>query len=375
MPSGLGLLVSGSPFVLDQSLSAALWFLLAAVILDLFDVSLPRGDSAGVCGALCGAAVIVVGPLRAAIIAVLSAVIAHAARRGKEAPVRLATIVLSRVTALVAASLLLAAFPPSAPPTLLYLLLPALYLAVELVAGQAFVAFISGRPVMRLLRGNASSQTPLVIAQWSASVLLLLTYSGMGSWSLIPVAALLLLMRQSYAMFLDIRETYRTTVEVLVEAAECQDSRRVGHAERSAGVARRIAMRIGVSAHDVERISYAALLHDLGELADGADSLSPSEHARTTAAEVVQGVDFFQGIQPILAVCAGTDAGAISEDVMLACLIVALASDIDAEYHPAVAAAHDVSAVNVVAPRVTPEIKARVVGAALRLGYRIPAVA
>ena len=48
----------------------------------------------------------------------------------------------------------------------------------------------------------------------------------MGPWSLIPVVALLLLMRQSYALFLDIRETYRTTVEVLVEAAESQDDRR-----------------------------------------------------------------------------------------------------------------------------------------------------
>ena len=41
------------------------------------------------------------------------------------------------------------------------------------------------------------------------------------------MVALLLLMRQSYALFLDIRETYRTTVEVLVEAAESQDERQV----------------------------------------------------------------------------------------------------------------------------------------------------
>ena len=71
----------------------------------------------------------------------------------------------------------------------------------------------------------------------------------MGSWSLIPVVALLLLMRQSYALFLDIRETYRTTVEVLVEAAESQDRRGV-RARRQDGCDR----EGHCDAHGLERI-------------------------------------------------------------------------------------------------------------------------
>ena len=82
------------------------------------------------------------------------------------------------------------------------------------------------------------------------------------------MVALLLLMRQSYVLFLDIRETYRTTVEVLVEAAESQDSRRAGHSDRTAVLARSIAMGCGLSASEVELIGYAALLHDIGELAE-----------------------------------------------------------------------------------------------------------
>jgi hypothetical protein len=214
----------------------------------------------------------------------------------------------------------------------------------------------------------------LIAAQWSAAVLLLLTYGHMGRWGLIPVVALLLLMRQSYALFLDVRETYKATVEVLVEAAESQDVRRVGHAERTSVLARTIAMKIGLSASEVERISYAALLHDLGELAEGPDlvGLGP-RHA--PAAEVVRGVQFFDRVEPILWVCDGGDrAAAASEPDLLAALIVALASDIDAEYHPQVAAAHQHSLLDQVAHRVTPEVKASAVGAALRLGYRIPAV-
>ena len=43
--------------------SAALWFFLAVLLLDSFDISLPRGDSIGVSGALSAAAVILLGPL------------------------------------------------------------------------------------------------------------------------------------------------------------------------------------------------------------------------------------------------------------------------------------------------------------------------
>ena len=224
---------------------------------------------------------------------------------------------------------------------------------------------------MRLLRGNIDSQAPLIAAEWSAAVLLLLTYNGMSVWSLVPAMALLLLMRQSYALFLEIRETYRTTVEVLVEAAESQDDRRVGHADRTAVVARSIAVRIGLSASEVERISFAALLHDLGELADqSAATHSDSVHASSAA--VVGGVQFFSRVEPVLAICDGAGESASSDEDLLAAMIVALASDIDADDHPQVAEAHARRSLEGVLPRVTPQMKARAVGAALQLGYRVP---
>jgi len=204
--------------------------------------------------------------------------------------------------------------------------------------------------------------------------MLLTDKRGMGLWSLLPVVALLLLMRQSYALFLDIRETYRTTVEVLVEAAESQDDRRAGHADRTAMTARSIASRMGLPAAELERISYAALLHDLGELSE--ESLGgPAGQARhVSAAEVVKDVAFFKNTEPILRICDG-DAERVSDERNLtAALIVALASDIDSAASAPVAAAHRWQMLDVVAPFVPQSIKARAVSAALELGYRIPAV-
>jgi len=359
---------------LDITWLGALCFLAAALVLDFYDISLLRGDSTGVAGALFAAAIVVLGPAVAFAILLTSAVAAYLVPRGAESPRRLLAVVASRVVALGAAGVLLWTPLVSEPQSVVFMVIPAVFLVAELLASQGIAAFMTGRPFVRLLRGSAGSQAPMIAAQWSAAVLLLITYSDMRQWGLLPVVVLLLLMRQSYALFLDIRETYMGTVEVLVEAAESQDERRAGHSERTAALARAIAMKIGLSANRVERISYAALLHDLGELAEGLDGSDELNSRHASSAEVVRGVQFFSQIEPILRVCDGVAGDEAAEADLLAALIVALASDIDAEYHPEVEAAHGHSLLDRVAHRVPPAVKARAVGAALQLGYRIPAV-
>jgi hypothetical protein len=359
---------------LDSSWLGALWFLAAIVLLDCFDISLPRGDSTGVAGALCAAGIIVLGPVAVIGVSLASAVLASFIRPRPDSPRQLVAGAITRTLALLVTSALIRVPPVHGSQAVLFAVIPAVFLATELLIAQGSAAMLTGRPMMRLIRGNADSQSALLAAQWSASVLLLITYGRMGRWSLIPVVALLLLMRQSYALFLDVRETYKATVEVLVEAAESQDDRRVGHAERTAVLARSVAMKIGLSAHEVERISYAALLHDLGELAEGVGDGRGVRRSSVPASDIVRGVAFFDQVEPILRVCEGDGYTGATESDLMAALIVALASDIDSEYHPQVAAAHEHSLLDQVAHRVAPSVKARAVGAALRLGYRIPAV-
>ena len=62
------------------------------------------------------------------------------------------------------------------------------------------------------------------------------------------------------------------------------------------------------------------------------------------------------------------------DDDLLAAMVVALASDSDAAEHVEVAEAHVWTAVDRVSPCVSSGVKAKVVGAALSLGYKIPAV-
>jgi hypothetical protein len=317
----------------------------------------------------------ILGPLPAVLLSLVSPLVVHVARYRGASFSRVGLLLIARAAALaVSIGVLVLPFVDS-QSVFTKMAVPAVFLAVDLLVSQAFVAARSGRPFGRSLVGTVGAQAPLLAAQWSAAVLLLMTYGGMSSWSLIPVVALLLLTQQSYALFLDIRESYRTTVEVLVEAAESQDARRVGHADRTAQIARSIASNMGLPAAEVERVSYASLLHDLGVLAADPDPEATGDVQVARASEVVHGVAVFESVEPVLQACEGTPPETpFTNDVLLIAMIVALASDIDGATTPAVAEAHHGSATEAVAGIVPAAIKARVVGAAVGLGYPIPAV-
>jgi hypothetical protein len=365
-----GSLVGG----LNGNVAALAWFAGAILLLDLFDVDLPRGDSVGVAGAVCAAAIAAFSPWWAGVAVLLSALLASVLRLRRFRPRHLVTLVLSRGAALTTSSIGWLLARSERADALVDILLPAVFLLTEFAVAQTVSAVWTRRPLPRQLRGNMGAQAPLLAAQWSVSVLLLITYGSMSAWSLIPAVALLLLMRQSYALYLNIRETYRTTVEVLVQAAEGQDERRLGHAERTAVIARAIAMKAGLSAQEVERVSFAALLHDVGELAEQTSAEAEDPVTRASAASVVQGVEYFAKVGPVLEVCDGVNESAPEADDLRAALIVALASDIDAEYYPEVADAHCGSALETVLPIAGAAVKAKIVGTALGLGYKVPAV-
>ena len=183
---------------------SVLWFFFAVLMLDSFDISLPRGDSIGVSGAVTAAAIILVGPVWASAICIASVIVTNLARHGADMRRRSLAAVLARSAALFAATM--TAFVLSLRPDLYDSLLgaalvPLAYLLTDLVAAQLVAAVGTGRPIGRLLRGNLSVQAPLILAQLSASVLLMITYQGMGrgismgDWSLIPAVALLFLIQ------------------------------------------------------------------------------------------------------------------------------------------------------------------------------------
>ena len=354
----------------------AAWFAVAIALLDSFDISLPRGDSIGVSGALVAASLMVVGPVPALVSAVAGLAIAQVLGRHRASRRFVVEAIVVRLGALAAAwgtAALLLWSTVRAPLLFEGIAVGFVYLFMELLLSQAITARETGRPFTRLFRGNLRRQALVLAAEVSATALVVTTYPDMGVWSLVPVMALLLLMRQSYSMLLEMRDTYQATVEILVEAAEGQDQRFRGHADRTAQIAREICMRLGLNAADVERASYSALLHDVYAIAGSFEANEPAEHGSSSA--VLEGVEFFSDVLPVVRACDGQleDAPAKDQTLLLA-MVVALASDIDVQRNPAVAQAHSGSAVEVVSRLVPAQLKARVVSAALELGFSTPAV-
>ena len=354
----------------------AAWFTAAIALLDSFDISLPRGDSIGVSGALVAASLLLVGPLPAIVVAVAGLAIAQLVGRHRASRRFVLEAVVVRLGALVAAwgaAVLVPWSALQAPLLFEGIAVGFVYLFMELVLSQAIAARETGRPFARLFRGNLSRQALMLAAQVSATALVVTTYPDMGVWSLVPVAALLLLMRQSYSMLLEMRDTYQATVEILVEAAEGQDQRFRGHADRTAQITRQICMRLGLSASDVERASYSALLHDVYAIAGSFEANGAEEHGRSST--VLKGVEFFSDVLPVVRVCDGqVGVEPATDQTLLLAMVVAIASDIDMQRNPVVAQIHSGSAVARVSGLVSAQAKARVVSAALELGFRTPAV-
>jgi len=76
----------------------------------------------------------------------------------------------------------------------------------------------------------------------------------------------LLVARQTYEQSVLLRQAYADTIGSMVAALEAKDVYTKGHSLRVAEYAVLIANALGVSASTVERIEYAALLHDLGKV-------------------------------------------------------------------------------------------------------------
>lgn len=346
---------------------ALLSFLAAVLLVDSYDISLPRGDSIGVAGALVAASLVLFGAPTAAVVGMTSTLVVQLFRTITGHRRQTFVEVGVRATAIVAAGAVHYFVGPSRLTTVQSLLIPATFLVAELFARQFALSIRGDRALRGLVLGNLSRQGSLFAAELSVSALTVLTYDSMGVWSMIPVVALLLLMRQAYSMLLEIRETYLTTISVLVEAAESQSPELSGHSERTAAIAREIGARCGMGGHEIERLSYAALLHDVAEISEGEPRLSGGP----SAAEVIQGIVFLSDVVPVLEVVEGKSPNTLSEASMLAGFIVALSSEIDRVREDL----QHASPVFAEAARAIPSrIKADVVSAAVGLGYRLPAI-
>lgn len=221
------------------------------------------------------------------------------------------------------------------------LTLVASYFFLDLTIDEVLFCLKKMKPIFSSWIGIAKLIGPFYLALYSLGILFALLYPFIHAWSILFFVFPLLLTRHAFMLNLNIRRTYHHTIRALSRAIEAQAPNRKGHAERVTDYSIGIARELGIGGMELEKITYAAILHDLGKLGLDEDSLDSilesksswngeSPHA-IVGAEILEQVDFLNEASKIVKLhhmpYAGGDT--IEEKVPLGARIVNVASRYD----------------------------------------------
>lgn len=174
----------------------------------------------------------------------------------------------------------------------------AIYAGLD-IATMAVQQRVDGGPP--LLQGVEALQRPLVtiyLVHLPMAAVSVRLSAASGSWAF-PVALLLtLILQNSFNLYLRIRRGYADTIGALAHAAELDRPHDSGHARRVADLSVAVGRKMGLSSHELERIGYAALLHDIGRMGEAGED-PRGAHARR-GAEIVSSVPFLKDVAPLI---------------------------------------------------------------------------
>jgi putative nucleotidyltransferase with HDIG domain len=142
-------------------------------------------------------------------------------------------------------------------------------------------------------------------------VLLGRLYLDLGPWLVPLFVAPILIARVAFASYLALREAQEATISTLIRALEAKDQYTAGHVERVARFSELVGTEIGLKPAELERLRYAALMHDIGKLIvpnqilNKPGRLTEAEFARMRSHEVVsvellRQIDFLAPVAPSL---------------------------------------------------------------------------
>jgi hypothetical protein len=91
-------------------------------------------------------------------------------------------------------------------------------------------------------------------------------YLALGAAVLLLIIVPIVIAREMFASYMRVRETHEETVGMLIRALEAKDRYTSGHSERVANYARYMGEELNFMPARMERLRFAALMHDIGKL-------------------------------------------------------------------------------------------------------------
>jgi len=161
-------------------------------------------------------------------------------------------------------------FSPWAGADFPTVVIPLVAVAVLCVSGNLLLMVVAVTLHSReTLNAAASSMVAIVPAQFTLAGVgfLVAQVLAISAWALPLFIAPLVLARQLYFRYAALKTAYADTIRSLVGAMEAKDPYTRGHSERVSKYAVALGEAAGLDSRALERLEYAALLHDIGKLA------------------------------------------------------------------------------------------------------------
>ena len=240
---------------------------------------------------------------------------AHAARQGTLDSIRSIAVIalMSFVQSYVNPASVRA--PESDGPLLSVLVVGAVFVAVDVLtlavqqwlAGGAAVS----EGIVLLLRPLGS----VYMVHIAMAAVAIRVHPSLGSWGLGTALLLTLILQNSFNLYLRIRRGYAQTIEALAHAAELDRPDDTGHARRVADLAVSVGRQMGLTSDELEKVGYAALLHDIGRI--GYEQPEADVEHPDRGAEIVAGIPFLEGVGPLIKHHRSTQGDDVSRGAMV----------------------------------------------------------
>jgi hypothetical protein len=193
---------------------------------------------------------------------------------------------------------------------LLWAMVAAVVLVAAMVFGLALAFAIEGSPrsVAQLwgeFAPGSLQSLPFAVVGYAIGVICLQLGAGVMLLIVVPI----LIAREMFASYTHVRETHEETVGMLIRALEAKDRYTSGHSERVANYARYMGEELNFMPARMERLRFAALMHDIGKLVvpnhllNKPGKLTAEEFAKVRIHEkvTVQMLSHIDFLQPIAA--------------------------------------------------------------------------
>ncbi len=290
------------------------------LIAENFCIELPRIGAISVSFAIFFAAIVLFGPLTAALMSILIAVIWRDLKIGISLPKSLFNFSQYFIACFISglaymllggkllekAGLSVSDFPfillPLVISSVLFFLCNTIFVALAISKSENLNA-------LKVWNVNFKWTLPNYLALAFIGVIMAQIYHFVGFIGMTLLLMPLLISRQTFQVYLKLKEVYKSTVKSLVKALEAKDPYTKGHSERVAEYSVNIAKVLQLPDEQIEMIEFAALLHDIGKVGvprkilSKPSVLTDNEYKRVVehpmvGAYIIRQIDFLKRVSP-----------------------------------------------------------------------------